>query len=594
MQKLRWTAPGLCGLAVATISACGGGGDSAPAPAPVPAALTCDDSMKTAFAPDALTSVLLVKQYKAGDPFPNALRDGSTTAGADLCLVKLLVGPGNPGPASAPSTSAGIGIEVWLPAKAVWNARLHAVGNGGFAGTDETVLGKLSTAGANDRRSAAGIAAAEGAVTATTDAGHLGGGGAFAMNPDGTVNRTLWTDFASRGIHEEVVKAKALATAFYGSAPKYTYWDGGSGGGQQSLTQAQKYPEDFDGIVVGYPAINWTKFITAELYPQVVMQRDLGANMPAAQLNLMSNAAIGACDSVGGQHLGFPLDPSSCHYDPTLDPAVLCTASGGTNATAACVTTAQALAMNKIWYGMTADGSVPNPVADNGWAVNPSGLQRWYGLSRGTSPSGLAGSTPFGVASDQVALELQNPTLAQPSFLNATGNGQDGWKTLTYGQLSNAFDRGLALQAVFADVNADNPDLTAFKARGGKMIHYHGLNDIVIPEQGSINYYERVIAKFGSLSLVQDFYRMYLIPGMGHGPSNGTANPAANPPYPAPNQIYSLLTAWVETGVAPGEAVVMNSASPTPVAKSLPMCTYPKKAGYVSGDPKVATSYTCS
>jgi hypothetical protein len=126
------------------------------------------------------------------------------------------------------------------------------------------------------------------------------------------------------------------------------------------------------------------------------------------------------------------------------------------------------------------------------------------------------------------------------------------------------------------------------------MIHYHGLNDIVISPQGSINYYERVIAKFGGLSSVQDFYRMYLIPGMGHGPSNGTANPSANPPYPAPNQLYSLLAAWVETGVAPGEAVVMNSASPTPVAKSLPMCTYPKKAAYVSGDPNVATSYTCS
>lgn len=283
------------------------------------------------------------------------------------------------------------------------------------------------------------------------------------------------------------------------------------------------------------------------------MVRDLGANMTTAQLGLVSNAAISACDLVNGQHLGFLLDPSTCRDNPTLDPAL-----------------------------------------DNGWATNPGGLQRWFGMTRGSSLNGLAGTNPFGVASDMVALELQNPTLAQPSFLNATGNGQNLWKLLSHAGLSNAFDRGIALDPVFGSINTDDPDLTAFKARGGKMIHCHGLSDALIMPLGSINYCERVIAKFGTLASVQTFYWMYLIPGMAHGPGNGTAKPSANPAYPGPNQIYTLLTDWVEKGIVPGEAVVMNSATSTLVAKSLPMCTYPKRHSYVSGDIFVASSYTCN
>src|SRR6185295_4743406 len=137
-------------------------------------------------------------------------------------------------------------------------------------------------------------------------------------------------------------------------------------------------------------------------------------------------------------------DPSTCRYDPTLDPSVICTASGGTNTTANCVTQVQAVAMNKIWYGQTADGSVPSPATDNSFALTPSGNQRWYGLTRG-SASGLAGATPFTISSDMVALELQDPTLATPSFTNATGDGADRWKALSYAELSHAFDRGLAL-----------------------------------------------------------------------------------------------------------------------------------------------------
>jgi len=586
------------GSGVSPISASGATGEGGSATNPPPtevASLSCDNSIKTNFKPDAQTSVLLVKSYKKGDSFPNAAFDGATTAPNDLCLVKLLVGPGNPGPAGAPSTSPGIGIEVWLPAKDNWNGRLHATGGGGWAGTEEADVNKISSlAVGSDMRSAPTIAGTEGAVTASTDTGHTGGDGSFAMNPDGTINSTLWTDFASRGIHEEVVKAKALATAYYGSAPKRTYWDGGSTGGRQALKQAQMYPEDFDGIIAGFPAINWSRFITAEMYPQIVIQQDLGGNhMSTDQLNLVSNAAIASCDLVGGKHLGYILDPSACRYDPTKDVAVLCTASGGTNASAACMTKAQATAINKIWYGMTSDGSVPDPSIDNGWTTAPSGVQRWYGLTRGTNLAWLAGPTAISVATPQIALELQNSTLAGPYFTNATGNGADGWKDLSYTQLSNAFDRGIALQGAFGNINTDNPDLSAFKARGGKLIQYHGASDIVIFPQGSINYYNRVASSMGGLSAIQDFYRLYIVPGMSHGPGNGTSNPDANPPYPAPGQIYGLLIDWVEKGEAP-DSIVVQSPTSTSNPTSQPICVYPKKATYTSGDPFVATSYTCS
>ena len=596
--------------AVVALAACGGDGGSGSAPIPQ-SLLTCDDSLKTGFSPDANTTVVAVKSFKKGDAL---LLSGTATpqtpvAANDLCMVKLNVGPGNPGPAGAPSTSTGIGIEIWLPAKANWNNRVHAVGGGGWmGGTAGSATAIASTPGLWDP---AGIAGGEGAVSSLTDTGHsIGFDGSFAMNPDGTINKTLMTDFASRAIHEQTVKTKALATAYYGSAPKYMYWEGGSTGGRQGLNLAQNNPADYDGIIANYPSNNFTRFITAELYPQIVFQRDLGGTpLTTAQQDLVSNAAIAACDVVGGQHLGYILDPSACTYDPTTDAAVLCTADGGSNATAACVSKTQATAINKIWYGMTSDGSVPSPATDNGWAqaatstLPGSGIQRWFGQTRGTSlyaatfsvfgVNGLASPNgPFTIASDVVALELQNPTIAEPNFTNATGNGQSLWKSLSYAQLANAFDRGVALQGEFGNVNTDNPDLSAFKNRGGKMLAWHGLADELITSQGSVNYYNRVAAQMGGLPSTQSFYRLYLVPGLGHGTPNGTSNPAAAPPNFTPTQMYGLLTNWVENGVAPDQVTLQSSAGA--VTKSRPICVYPKKATYTSGDPNTAASYTCT
>ena len=575
--------------------------------------LTCDDSLKDEFKPDSLTTVLLVKAFHKGDAL--ALSGTPATpappaAANDVCVVKLLVGPGNPGPAGLPSTSAGIGIEVWLPSPANWNKRIHVIGGGGWAGGVHTNITVLAGAGGAAGPTSSPMVAStiEGAVSASTDTGHSSlGSGSFAMNPDGTINTVLWNDFAQRGIHEMAVKTKALTQAYYGRPARFAYWDGFSTGGRQAHKLAQLHPDDFDGILAGAPAFNWTRFITNELYPQLVYQRDLGGvPLTAGQLTLLGNAAINACDVVGGQHLGYIEDPSQCRYDPTQDVSVLCAASGGVNATANCVSATQAQAMNKLWYGQTRDGSAPSPAVDNSFGAI-DGHHLWYGLTRGTAFGGLGGSTPagvptpFSIATDMVALEDQNPTLATPSFTNPTGNGANGWLNLSYAQLGIAYDNGLLLQHAFAHINTDNPDLRRFRAAGGKMLMYHGLADVLIMPQGSIRYYNSVVHEMGSLHAVQKFYRFFLVPGMTHGLGNGTTNVNANPPLPGSaaadgtQQLYDVLTTWVENGVAPTRIDISSAVTPTfPVAKSRPICLYPTKATYIGGDVNVAASYICA
>lgn len=563
--------------------------------------------MKTAFKPDANTTVLLVKALKTGDPIALAPPSAAAAAPGDLCVVKLLVGPGHAGPAGAPSTTPGIGIEVWLPAKNAWNKRVRVLGGQGMAGGVQTRLTMFATSPGINPWDVAGT---EGAVTATTDTGHPDGSPNFLMNPDGTINTVGWDEFAQRGIHEMTVKAKALAQAYYGSAPKYTYWQGGSTGGRQGMKQAQLYPEDFDGIISTSPAINWTRMTTSILYGQVVTQRDLLDNgvpaMTTAQTTAVSMAALNACDSVGSQHLGFLLDPGQCRYDPTTDASVLCTSSGGTNADAAtCVNAAQASALNKVWYGQTSDGSVPSPAADIGLGTALAARQLWYGFTRGSELGAPALPAPgigtitgpvtphTTLGTNLVALYLENPRIASPDFLNASSNGMDGWKALSYAQLAQASQRGVALQARFGGIDTDNPDLSRFKARGGKLITFHGTSDNIIPHGGMVNYYARVAAAMGGLAEVQAFYKLYLVPGMGHFPANGTVNPTANPPIPGEQLKYQMLTDWVEKGIEPGRVDVTSATSGASVAKGMAMCVYPLNPVYVSGSIFDAGSYAC-
>ncbi|WP_337180572.1 tannase/feruloyl esterase family alpha/beta hydrolase [Sphingopyxis granuli] len=574
--------------------------------------LRCDESMKAQFKPDAMTTVISVEQVRKGDTYPNPTMEQMVFAsvpavyGADLCHVKLLIGPGNPGPADAPSTSKGIGIEVWLPAKAAWNHRIHAIGGSGGTGSNEAVPGKISEwTGAIDTRNAPRVAADEGAVTSTTDSGRgTDRSGSSWMYPDGSTNYFAIRDWNYRSLYEQAVKTKALARAFYGEKERFAYFDGASGGGRQALHIAQKLPEQYDGIVAGVPALAYAE-TTAHSYPGLVIVRDLaGKPLSKEQLFLVSNAAIAQCDLVGGKHLGFVLDNRACRYDPTKDRAVLCAADGGRNKTPACLSPVQAQAVNKFWYGPTRDGSVPDPAIDNGWDTPIGGNRLWYGLPRGTDLTSWAmvGSV---LGMDAAAVILADSSVTGPGFKNATGDGKDSWKNWTYEEFGRAFDR-LRDGEDFLEISSDNPDLDALRAHGGKLMLFVHLNDSILPPQPAIAYYDKVAARMGGASTVQSFYRQYMIPGQGHG-GDGTANPASDSPAAARGQAYGLLVDWVEKAVAPDNIVFRSrlfegedaksmldrSQGGRRTLKSLPVCAYPASPTYVSGDIYSDKSYVC-
>jgi feruloyl esterase len=568
--------------------------------------LACDDSMKAAFKPDENTRVVLVKSFRKGESLALTETPPDPTppqAPQDLCLVKMIVGPGSAGTVGAPSTSAGIGIEVWLPAPTVWNKRIRNVGGGGWAGGKHSFTTNIGNA-------SAALSATFGYAVGTTDTGHSVETGAFTVREDGSSNRELWKDFADRSLHELAIKTRALVQAYYRESPAYSYWEGCSTGGRQGYKMAQEHPEYYDGYLIGAPAINWSRFITAELFPQVVMQRDLKRTMKVEKLNHVSAAAVSACDVVGGQHLGFILEPAQCKYDPTRDASVLCKGEVGNGVVgasthAACVTMGEARVVNKIWYGQTSNGTVPDPGDDNATGPELSSEQhRWWGLKRGTNLLYLAGESstppflgPFPIATDMVALELQNASYATPWFKNVRGDGKDRWKELTYLQLDDAYHRGVDMQTTFGNINTDNPDLRKARDRKAKIISYHGLADELIPPEGSANYFSRMTKSVGGEAEAKQFSRLYLVPGMGHcfgvGSVSGPSGPPASPdrvPLPGQDQFFNLLVNWVERGAAPSEVALSSRDG----SVTMPACTYPMKIKYRgTGSVTSATSYRC-
>lgn len=551
------------------------------------------------------TSLIAVRLFKQGEILSLVPKRRGSRAAQDLCMLKLNVGPGNPGPAGAPSTSAGIGIEIWLPAR--WRGRIHEFGGGGFDG-EGAVRAKDRLANWAPWSTAAEgflaeVAQSEGSIAATADGGHsddsplAGYSGAFLVDPDGGINKALWKDFAERSIHEMTRRAKAIAAGYYGRKAGYSYFQGCSGGGREALREAQEYPGDFNGILAGSPAINWSRGLTADLYPQLVMQRDLSpALLTAGQLKLVSAAAVSACDSsLTGKHLGYITDPAACRYDPAADRKVLCRAGGGDNDTADCVDRKQALAIDKMWYGQTADGTAPKPSADNGFHDMLGRHQLWYGITRGTDladgqPQDTVANVanglpePFPIAADQVALELQNLAIAASS-----------WRNLGYADLARAQERGVALQPEFSRINSDDPNLQRFEADGGKLIEYNGMADQLIPTAGANNYYARVAGRMGGYKVVRTFYRYYPIPGMGHCGGIGSVaglkgvSPPADPPLPGRSQLFEVLVDWVEMGKAPEGIVIRSSRGDI----AHPLCALPAKLIYTGGETRSASSYRC-
>jgi feruloyl esterase len=578
--------------------------------------LACDDSLKQAFHPDADTTVVAVRPIAKGTQLVAVDSPSPITAANDMCLVKLLVGPGatQEKDRSAKSWTEGIGMEVWLPAPAAWNERIRNYGGGGWVGGGHRYPDQIGS------KVPALVMANMGYASGTHDGGqpHYQDP-SFAFLSDGRINAEAMRDMSRRAMYEQAVKTRALVEAYYGRAPRYAYYDGHSTGGRQGLKVAQEWPELYDGYLVGQPAVNAPKFGLAALYPQVVMKQDLGisaADKPAAEafarkVGAATARAVAACDR---EHLGFLLDPSSCGYDPLRDAGALCTGAAGQGVTgsntdaAACLSVKEATALDKIWYGPSTDGSWDPAQSANGRAGRVLGVrQLWWGFPRG---SNLAGGIT-NARTDILAIALQDVSWAadasvnnDAAFTNTSTPVRNRWRELDYASYAKVL-QGVDAGPILREHMSDKADLSAFRSQGRKMVWWNGLAEDAIPPAGAAWYYGRVQAWAGGAQQVQSFLRMYNIPGLAHSsqgraytvsgnnnsvpipwlPGNGNQTPDA-----AHDQMFSALVDWVEHGIAPGAIIIGSRDGST----SYPICVYPQQAAWDGdGNPHQAASYSC-
>ncbi|WP_138422366.1 tannase/feruloyl esterase family alpha/beta hydrolase [Maritimibacter alexandrii] len=448
-----------------------------------------------------------------------------------------------------------ISVEVWMPSEG-WTGRFVGIGGGGYAGFIEY------------QELAGGLR--EGSAVANTDTGHPGNPilGGFAFDDTGTVDMDKVVTFASRGIIEMTHNAKNVVAAFYGEPAAYSYWSGCSTGGRQGLMQVQRTPDAYDGVIAGAPAINWERFIAAEIWPQIVMHEMLGGPIAQSKWDAVSTAARAACDAGDGLEDGAVANPARCDFDPA---ELQCGAEGGD----ACLTADEVTAVRAIWDGpMRADGT---PL--------------WFGLDPTVPIGGLAGEQAF-----PIAVEHARWVMDDPDF---------DWRTITMADFPAYFD---ASNAKFNDViGTDEADLSGFRDAGGKLIIWHGWEDQLIFAPGSIDYYDRVVANTGGLDRTQDFARLFMAPGVEHcaggtGPNAfGTRNARLPVTMPlkmdAEHDLFHAITRWVEEGVAPDHIIATRYTDndlANGVERTRPLCPYPLVAIHDgTGDIDDAASFTC-
>jgi Tannase and feruloyl esterase len=427
-------------------------------------------------------------------------------------------------------------IDIWLPVDN-WNGRFQGTGGGGFSGGSPASLpGPLR----------------EGYAAGSTDTGHVGGSGSFALDPNNRFNWILIRDNAYLGIHEMTVVGKALTAAYYGNDPRYSYFNGCSTGGRQGLSEAQRYPADYDGILAGAPAINWQKLHVAQLWGQMTMNA-AGNFVPQCKFAAATTAAVAACDTIDGVADGVLEDPLRCKYDPS--------ALIGTATACGTITAADADVIRKIWQG---------PRRQTGGFM-------WYGLTRGTALGGLnntVGTPPTG-APFFITIEWFRYWLSQNTALD--------WRTITPDLYELYWDQ--SLEQWGAVIGTDNPDLAAFRKRGGKIVMWHGFADQLIYPQGTIDYFERVQELLGE-SRTKSFLRLFMAPGVAH------CGGGAGPP---PSGHFEALVRWVEKGDAPETLDAVRLDASGNVLRSRPLCQYPLVARYKGrGSTDDADNFRCS
>jgi feruloyl esterase len=427
-----------------------------------------------------------------------------------------------------PSSDSDIKIEVWMPASG-WNGKLQAVGNGAWAG--------------NVSYPAMATALGAGFATVSTDTGHVGGNANFIVGHPEKLK-----DFEERSVHEMTVTAKAVIAAFYSSAPTRAYFNGCSTGGRQALTEAQRYPLDFDAIIAGAPA-NFAKRQTfGQIWLWQATHQDEASMLTPEKYAVLHKAVLEQCDALDGVKDGVLENPTKCAFDPKV---VLCKGPGN-NVGTDCLTAPQVEAARKIYAGAshatTHELLYPGlqPGSESGWNQSVS-------------------ARPVGYAEDFFKYIVFKDEKWAPKSLNYDSDVATTDKTAT-------------------GLNAADGDLTKFVGHGGKLLIYHGWSDPGIPPYNAVNYYESVLKATRDKKAARDSVRLFMIPGMGHcGGGDGTST----------FDMAAAVDAWVQTKAAPSE-IPASKIADGKVVRTRPLCAYPAVATYKgTGSTDEAANFVC-
>lgn len=450
-----------------------------------------------------------------------------------------------------------IGVEIWLPIDQ-WNGVFHGNGNGGFAGSLSS--GYIGMA-AGLRR---------GYASATTD---MGTAPSSTLNGDPLIGHPQkWKDWGLLSTHEMTVTGKAIAKAFYGQDAKHSYFTGCSTGGQQGLIEAQYYPEDYSGILVGAPVINRTWGHALAVWDYLSANLQPGRKLSDAKLALLHKTALSTCGAKGNGLSTDPFigDPLACKFDPTV---LTCKEADSDS----CLTKAEVQTAKDFYSG----------------PLDRAGRPTYFGWEPGSESAGRSG---WGF--------IQAAPNSEPAFDGlfkwVFGPGWD-WRKFDFERDMPKVDAelGPALNGV------TRGDVSRFRARGGKLVMYQGWADTLVAPAQTLAFYSKLGKQFGE-SNQDEFVRLFMAPGVMHcgggdGPSafnsanGGTRNPLSDKPE---DDLFAAMIHWVEDGVAPARVVATKYVDDVPakgIAMKRPLCAYPRKAWYKgSGDTNDASNFTCS
>jgi pimeloyl-ACP methyl ester carboxylesterase len=382
--------------------------------------------------------------------------------------------------------------------------------------------------------------------------GGYGSDGSWAL---GHPERVI--DYGYRAVHETAQKSKAIVAAFYGKPSRRAYFEGCSDGGREALMEAQRFPADYDGLVAGAPINAFTHFMDGILSIEQALAEPGGYVAPK-KLPALEAAIESACDGLDGVKDGVVSEPMKCKFDPSV---LLCQGAE----TDRCLTAAQIATLKKIYAGPSYPGGLSIFPG-----LEPSGyvLGGWAGW--------VAGDTP----GKSLLLSLARGYFTNFVFENRGGDFRNfAWDT----------DVRLSDEKFGAVLNATSPDLSRFKAGGGKLLIYHGWADEVVAPRASIEYYQSIAATMGGVANTTTFARLFMVPGMEHCGGSG----------PGPNVVDATATIdrWLETGVVPEQMLATKYVDDNPagaVAIARPVCAYPQVAHYKgTGNPNRPASFEC-